>query len=156
MDAERRPAGKTERFWLGGLCAVLCALPTALPAWLLVRENVFTGPAGLLGFLLALGGWRLGAGQFSPAGICLAALLAPAAALPGMYYGCAQLILRDNAVYGCSMEEALELVPTVALDPINRPQLLWALGGVVVLDLLTAALAAQLLRPRPGTKKRKR
>ena len=99
-------------------------------------------------FLLAAAGWWLGAGRSSGLGISAAALLTPAAALPGLYYGCAELILRANAQYGCTMEEALELVPTVALDPINRGQLLWAVGGVLGMDLLAAGLFARYLRLR--------
>lgn len=137
---------RLNRRLLGCLCAVLLVLPTAPLAWLLVRSGLFTGVAGFTGCLLALGGYRLGAGRFDALGFALAALLTPAAALPGMYYGCAELILQDNLRYGCTMEEALEAVPVVALDPINRDLLLGALGGLLALDLLTAILTAVWLR----------
>ena len=137
---------KPERKLLGGIGALLGVLPAAPLAWVLMRSGVFTGIAGAAGFLLAIGGYRLLAGRCSGLGNVLAALLAPAAALPGLWYACAELILRDNERYGCTMAEALELVPTVAFDPINRGQLFWAVGGVVVLDLLCAILFARYLR----------
>ena len=140
MGSERKLPG-----FLGALPGAAAAAPLA---WLLLRSEFFPGLAGLAGFLLAAAGWRLGAGRSSGLGITAAALLTPATALPGLYYGCAELIHRANAQYGCTMEEALELVPTVALDPINRGQLLWAVGGVLGMDLLAAGLFARYLRLR--------
>lgn len=140
---------RLKRRLLGCFCALLFVLPTAPLAWQLVKGGIFTGVAGLVGCVLALGGYRLGAGKQSALGVSLAAFLTPAAALPGMYYGCAELILRDNQRYGCTMEEALEAVPVVAMDPINRPQLLWALGGLLLLDLLTVITAVLTLRRGP-------
>lgn len=139
---------RRERRLPGCLGALVCSLPAAPLARLLLESGSFTGIAGLVGFLLALGGYRLLARRCSGLGVCIAALLAPLAALPGLYYGCAALILRDNARFGCTMAEALELVPVVALDPINRGELRWALGSVVFLDLLTAALTARYLALR--------
>ena len=137
---------KRERKLLGILGALLGVLPAAPLAWALMRGGIFTGVAGAAGFLLSVGGYRLLAGRSSGLGCALAALLTPPAALPGLWYACAELILRDNERYGCTLAEALELVPTVAFDPINRGQLLWYLGGVVALDLLCALLFARYLR----------
>ena len=137
-----------ERRWLGCLGAALGALPAAPLAWLLTRSDISLALAGLGGFLLSMGGYRLAAGRSSGFGICLAALFTPLAALPGLYCGYGELILRDNAHYGCTLAEALELVPVVALDPINRGMLLWDLGGLVLLDLLTAVLFARYRRLR--------
>ena len=134
-----------ERRIFGCFGALVCALPTAPLAWFLLQSGSFTGFAGLIGFLLALGGYRLLARRCSGLGICAAALLAPLTALPGLYYGFATLILRDIMRHGCSMADALELVPMVALAPIYRGQLRWDLGSVVFLDLLTAALTARYL-----------
>ena len=137
---------KRERKLLGILGALLGVLPAAPLAWALMRGGIFTGVAGAAGFLLSVGGYRLLAGRSSGLGCALAALLTPPAALPGLWYACAELILRDNERYGCTLAEALELVPTVAFDPINRGQLLWYAGSVVVLDLLCALLFARYLR----------
>lgn len=144
---------KPERKILGCFGALLGALPTALLAWALLRGGVFAGIAGAAGFLLSSGGYRLLAGRSSGPGIALAALLTPPAALPGLWYACAELILRENERFGCTMDEALELVPTVAFDPINRGQLLWTVGGVIVMDLLCAVLFARYLRLRKQEKK---
>ena len=137
---------KRERRVLGCLGALLGVLPAGPLAWVLMRSGVFTGVAGAAGFLLSVGGYRLLAGRSSGLGCALAALLTPFAALPGLWYACAELILRDNERYGCTLAEALELVPTVAFDPINRGQLLWYVGSVVALDLLCAVLFARYLR----------
>lgn len=141
MKPERRFSGL-----LGALGALLGALPTALLAWLLMGRGIFTGVAGAAGFFLSLGGFRLLSGRFSGLGNAMAALLTPLAALPGLWYACAEQILRENERYGCTMSEAMELVPTVAFDPINRGQLLWYAGSVVVLDLLCGLLFARYLR----------
>lgn len=147
---------KAARSLLGILCAALGALTAAPLAWLLLRGGLFTGIAGLTGFCLSALGWRLGSGRSGGFGLGLAALLTPPAALPGLWYGCAELILRDNAQYGCTLQEALELVPMVALDPGNRAELLWALGGLIFMDLLCALLAARYLRLRRAEQINKR
>ena len=137
---------RQERKLPGCLGALLGVLPAAALAWLFTGDDVFTGIAGVTSFLLILGGYRLLAGRISGFGAAVAALLAPLAALPGLWYAYAERIFQDNSSYGCTMAEAMELVPTVAFDPINRGQLLWAVGGVVALDLLCALLFARYLR----------
>ena len=134
---------KPERPLLGFLGALLCCLPTAPLTWFLTRYGFSTAPAGVLGFLLALGGWRLLGRRCSGLGIALSALLAFLAALPGLYYSYAELILRDNAPYGCTLDEALALVPGVALDRGNRGLLLWDLGCFLLPELLAALLTAR-------------
>ena len=136
---------RPERRLLGCLGALLGALPAAPLAWLLLRSDIFTGIAGAAGFLLSLGGYCLLARRYSALGAALAAVLTPLAALPGLWYAFAEQIFLDNQRYGCTMAEALELVPMVVWDPINRGQLLWALGGLVALDLLCAILFARFL-----------
>ena len=136
---------RPERRIPGCLGALLGALTTAPMAWFLLRQDLFTGAAGLAGCLCALGGYRLLAGRSSGFGAFLAAVLTPPAALPGLWYACAEQILLDNERFGCTMAEALELVPAVALDPINRSELVWAVGGVVVLDLLCVLFFARYL-----------
>jgi hypothetical protein len=131
---------KPERRFLGLLGALLCVLPTAPLAWWLTRSDVFVGLAGLVGFLLAVGGYRVLAGHSSGFGVGVSALLTFPAALPGIWYGYAELILRENEPFGCTMQEALDLVPTVVFDPYNRFQVLWDLGSVLALDLLAAFL----------------
>jgi hypothetical protein len=147
---------KPERRKLGCLGALLGVLPAAPLAWVLTRSGLLTGLVGLTGFLLGLGGWRLLAGRSSGLGIGLSALLTPLAALPGLYLGYAELIQRENERYGCTLAEALELVPMVALDPGNRAELLWALGGLIFMDLLCALLAARYLRLRRAEQINKR
>lgn len=139
---------KAERPLPGFLGALICALPAAPLTWLLVRHGLFLGLTGILGFLLALGGYRLLGRRCSGLGFTLALPLVFLAALPGLYYGYAELILQDNALYGCTMAEALELVPTVSLDPANLGQLLWDLGSILLPELLTAVLTARYLNLR--------
>ena len=137
---------KRERKLLGCVGALLGALPAAPLAWLLTGNGVFTGVAGAAGFLLSAGCYRLLAGRSSGLGNALAAVLTPLAALPGLWFAWAEQILRENERFGCTLAEAWEMVPTVAMDPINRGKLLWDLGGVLVLDLLCALLFARYLR----------
>ncbi len=139
---------KAERPLLGFLGALLCALPAAPLTWLLVRHGLFLGLTGVLGFLLALGGYRLLGRRCSGLGYALAVPLVFLASLPGLWYGYAELVLQDNAVYGCTLAEALELVPIVSLDPANLGQLLWDLGSILLPELLTAILTARCLRLR--------
>lgn len=142
-----------ERRLLGCLGALLGALPAAPLAWLLLRNDIFTSIAGAAGFLLSVSGYRLLAGRSSGLGTTLAAILTPLAALPGLWYAFAEQIFLDNQRFGCTMAEALELVPTVARDPINRGQLLQVLGGLVALDLLCAILFARYLHLRQAEKR---
>ena len=137
-----------ERRRLGCLGALLGALPAAPLAWVLTRSGLLTGLVGLAGFLLALGGWRLLAGRSSGLGISLAALLTPLAALPGLYLGYAELIQRENAQYGCTLAEALELVPTVLRDPANLKSILVDVGSIILVDIISAWLTAKYLRLR--------
>ena len=143
---------KAERPLLGFLGALLCALPAAPLTWLLIRHGLFLGLTGVLGFLLALGGYRLLGRRCSGLGFALAVPLVFLAALPGLCYGYAELIFQDNAVYGCTMAEALELVPVSISDPANLEQLLWDLGSILLMDLLTAFLTARSLQLRERTR----
>ena len=152
----RTPGQRRARRLVGLLAALICVLPAAPLARLLTRAESFPGLAAAAGFALALGAYRLAAGRLSAAGLCAAALLTPAAVLPGLWYGWGELILRDNEPYGCTLEEALELVPVVALDPFNRVRLLWTLGGVLAMDLLCALLTARYLRLRREEEANKR
>ena len=137
-----------ERRLLGCLTALVCVLPTAPLAWQLTRADLFTGLAGLVGFFLAFGGYWLGAGRSSGLGYILGILLPLPAALPGIWYGLAEQIFWDNERYGCTMEDALELVPTVAMDPYNRGEMLLTVGGVLLLALLAALVTARYLHLR--------
>lgn len=139
---------KPERRKLGCLGALLGVLPAAPLAWVLTRSGLLTGLVGLTGFLLGLGGWRLLAGRSSGLGIGLSALLTPLAALPGLYLGYAELIQRENERYGCTLAEALELVPTVLADPANLKSIVVDLGSIVLLDVISALLTAKYLRLR--------
>ena len=134
---------KTEKPVLGLLGAVIFVLPPAPLTWLLTRSGVFTGLAGMAGYLMSLAGYRVLGNRCGQFARWISLLLPPLAALPGLYYGYAELIYQENLLFGCTMPEALELVPTVALDPINRGQLLWDLGAIVLLELLTAFLLAR-------------
>lgn len=137
-----------ERPLLGCLGALLFGLLTAPLAWWLSSSQMFTGLAGVTGFLLALGGYKLLGRRLSGLAVGLSALLPPLLALPGIYYAWAEQILADNARYGCTLEEALEMVPQVAMDPFNHEALLWDLGGLAALDLVCAYCAAVYLRRR--------
>ncbi len=139
---------KQERRKLGCLGAALGVLPAAPLAWALTRSGLLTGLAGLAGFLLGLGGYRLLAGRSSGLGIGLSTLLVPLAALPGLWLGYAELIQQENERYGCTMAEALELVPTVLADSGNLKSVLVDLGSIVLLELLAAVLTAKYLRLR--------
>ena len=139
---------KPERRKLGCLGALLGVLPAAPLAWILTRSDLLTGLVGLAGFLLGLGGWRLLAGRSSGLGIGLSALLTPLAALPGLWLGYAELILRENERYGCTLAEALELVPTILADPGNLKSVVVDVGSIVLLDILAAILTAKYLRLR--------
>ena len=141
---------QAERRLLGCLGAALGALPALFAARFLFVNGLLCNLAGLVGFLPALGGWRLLAGRCSGLGVGIAALLAFLAAMPGLYLGCADLILAENARFGCTMQEALELVPTVIADPYNLPPLLLACGGILVMDLLAAWLSLLYLRQKQG------
>lgn len=139
---------RPERRKLGCLGALLGALSAAPLAWALTRSGLLTGLTGLAGFLLALGGWRLLAGRSSGLGIGLSALLTPLAALPGLYFGYAELIQRENERYGCTLAEALELVPTVLADPANLKSIAVDVGSIVLVDIISALLIAKYLRLR--------
>lgn len=139
---------RNERRRLGCLGVLIGVLPAAPLAWVLTRSGLLTGLVGLAGFLLGLGGWRLLAGRSSGLGIGLSALLTPPAALPGLYLGYAELIQQENARYGCTMAEALELVPTVLRDPANLKSILVDVGSIVVVDIAAALLTARYLHLR--------
>lgn len=134
---------RPERRLPGCLGALLFALPAAPIAWQLTRSGVFLGLAALTGLLLSAAGYRLFAGRSSGFGLALAAVFSLLAALCGLWWGYAELILRENEAFGCTMSEALALVPTVASDPGNRVQLLWDLGSLAGLDLLGLWAAAR-------------
>lgn len=140
---------KPERPVLGCLGALLFALPAAPLTWLLARSDVYLGLVGLVGYLLSLGGYCLLGGRSSDFGRWFSVLPPLPAALPGLYYSYAELIYEENRRFGCTMREALELVPSVALDPGNRGELLWDLGGILLLDLLCALLLTKYLRSQP-------
>ena len=149
-----------ERRLLGILGAVIGALTAAPLAWLCTTRNLSTALVGLTAFLTALGGYRLLGRRCSGFGAAVSALLPPLAALPGFYYGYGELVLRDNARFGCTLAEALELVPTVLADPYNRGRLLADLGALLLVDILAAALTAKTLSLRKAEaqnpRKRKR
>ena len=137
------PGNKKLLSCLGALLGALLAVPLGR---LLMGRGLFSGAAAVTGFLLILGGSRLLSGRLNGLGLALAALLAPLAALPGLRYAWAEAILRENERFGCTMEEALELVPTVVFDPANRASLLWDLGGLLVPTLILTLATLQYLR----------
>lgn len=129
---------------LGLLGALLFSLPTGFLAWWLTRERIFTGLAGITGSFLAWLGFRLLTGRqdhwLAPT---VSALLPPLAALPGIWYGYGARILAQNQIYGCTPEEAMELIPLVVRDPYNRSPVLRDFSSPLVLSLLTAILLAK-------------
>ena len=144
-DFGRGAAALEKKRVVPGLAgAVLFSLPIPLLSWQLCRWSTFTGLAGALGCFLVWLGFRLFTGGRNHwLGPAMGALLPPLAALPGLWWGYGERIMLQNQPYGCTMEEALELLPQVLADPYNRGQVLMDFLSPLLLAILTALLLSK-------------
>ncbi len=141
-----KPAARALR----ALCAAALALPSCGAAWLFLTTGFPVLAAGAVGFAISVLGCKALFGRIS--GLIRVSFAAAAVfGLIGLQLGYVDLIMRENAAYGCTFGEALSILPQVLTSPVNRADVLsdhlqFGLGLAVMLALSVIPL----LRERNG------
>ena len=129
------------------LSAILLALPACGAAWLSLTTGFPILPAGAVGFAVSILGCRFLFDRIN--GLIWVSFGAAAVfSWIGLLLGYASLILRENAAYGCTLVEALSILPQVLTSPVNRADVLAdhlqiGLGLLVMLGMTLLFLARQ-------------